>query len=288
MQGFEEEHTEVLARVVWARKRPSLLWLVGAGLAFTAAVAITALAAHAARSDQRAASLALEREAAEIGRAIDATLHAAHDRADSIASTPMLRAAVLTDAATVADLLTSELKLDLAPGEVAELFQIDNANLAPLIRMPASAAALPALGDRGAAIARVDVTGLRVVVAAHIDRYKDGLGYDSHRAGMLVLSAPVDLAAIRRQLANHAADATLGDPGASLQLVHGSAAEGDVVRLAVPSETPDLTLTVAPLLTASHIAWLAPARNASLGLGALLVIAFAVIRATRKRLPQRR
>jgi hypothetical protein len=36
------------------------------------------------------------------------------------------------------------------------------------------------------------------------------------------------------------------------------------------------------------MAWLAPVRNASLGLGALFVIAFAVIRATRRKRPQRR
>src|SRR6185295_6457558 len=105
MQGFEEEHTEVLARVVWARKRPSLLWLVGAGISFMTAIGATALSAQLARSDLRAAAAALEREAIEIGRTVDAAVRAAHDRADSMARAPMLRAAVLTDAATVADLM---------------------------------------------------------------------------------------------------------------------------------------------------------------------------------------
>lgn len=286
MQEFPEEHTEVLARVVWARKRPSLWWLIAAGLSFMISGAVTVLAMQVARSHERATALALEREATEIGRTVDAAARAARQRADSIASTPMMRAAVLTDAATVADMMRSEYKLELAPGEVAELFQIDDASPASLFRSPATAAALPTLHDRSATIAHLDASGLRVVVGAHIDRFKDGIGYDSHKAGMLVLSAPVDLAAIRRQLSERAVDATLAESTASVHLVHRSLAAGDVVRLAVPSETVDLTLTVAPLLTGPHMPWIAPLRNASLGLGALLVIAFTLILALRRPRPR--
>jgi hypothetical protein len=80
---YEEEHTEILARAVWARKRPSLPWLFGSALSFAVGVALT-----------------------------------------MSANTTMMRAAILTDAATVADLLRSEFKLGIAPGEVIELFQL--------------------------------------------------------------------------------------------------------------------------------------------------------------------
>src|ERR1044071_5497590 len=135
---YEEEHTEVLARVVWARRRPSLLWLGGAALSFTIAFAITLLA-PASPGLKGDARQALQREAAEIGRAVDEAARAAHQRANSIAGTAMIRAAILTDAATVADVMASEYKLALAQGGAAELFQIRNGKPEQLIRLPQTA-----------------------------------------------------------------------------------------------------------------------------------------------------
>jgi hypothetical protein len=122
MQDFyEEEHTEILARVAWARRRPSMMWLVGAGGSLTVAVAITLFAT---RPIERETTLELERDASDIGRAVDAAAQAAHQRADIIANMPILRAAILTDAMTAADVMRNELDLRLIPGEVVELSQI--------------------------------------------------------------------------------------------------------------------------------------------------------------------
>ena len=63
---YEEEHTDVLARVVWARRRPGMLWLGGAALSFTVAFAITWLAPSPA-GVHGAAMQALQHEADEIG-----------------------------------------------------------------------------------------------------------------------------------------------------------------------------------------------------------------------------
>jgi hypothetical protein len=283
---FDEEHTEILARVAWARKRPSLWWLVGAALSFTAAVAITVFA-QASHLIERATTLALQDEAAEIGRAVDDAAQAAHQRAEGIANTALMRAAILTDAATVADMMQSELKLALAPGEVVEVFQIHDAKLEMLIRLPATAA-LPSIHDRDATIVNLDDSGPRVVVGAHVERLKDGAGYDANKAGMFVLSAPVDLAAIRRRLSQHAVDATLAESGKSVELVHSSpVTSGELVRLAVPSRTADLTLTVAPKLDGHHARWIAPVRRATFGLGALMLIAFALIFVVRRPRPRR-
>ena len=283
---FEEEHTEILARVAWARKRPSLWWLVGAALSFTVAVVITVFA-QATHLIERATTLALEDEAAEIGRIVDDAARAAQQRAEGIANTALMRAAILTDAATVADVMKSELNLALAPGEAVELFQIHDSKLEMLIRMPETAA-LPAVNGRDVTLVSLDETGPRVVVGAHVDRLKDGAGYDSNKAGMFVLSAPVDLAAIRRRLSEHAVDATLAESGKSVQLVHGApVAAGELVRLAVPSKTADLTLTVTPQSGGHHPRWLARARRASFGLGALMLIAFALMFLLRRPRPRR-
>jgi hypothetical protein len=199
----------------------------------------------------------------------------------------MMRAAILTDAATVADMMSSEFKLQLAAGEVVELFQIHDSKLEMLIRSPATAA-LPAVKDRGVTIVQLDDRGPRVVVGAHVERLKDGAGYDSDKAGMFVLSAPVDLAAIRQRLSEHAVDATLVESGTSVHLVHQSpVTAGELVRLAVPSRTADLTLTVAPKLNGHHARWIAPARRATFGLGALMLIVFALIFVVRRPRPRR-
>ncbi len=283
---FEEEHTEILARIAWARKRPSKWWLVGAALSFTGAFVITVFA-QATHALEHATTLALEDEAAEIGRTIDAAAGAAHQRAEAIANTAIMRAAILTDAATVADVLQNEFQFKLAAGEVVELFQIHDAKLEMLIRMPA-AAALPEVKDRNVTIAELDDSGARVVVGAHVDRLKNGAGYDSNMTGMFVLSAPVDLAAVRQRLSEHAVDATLAESGKSVHLIHRSpATTGELVRMAVPSRTAALTLTVMPQLTNHHARWIDRARRVTVGLGVLMLISFALIFLVRRAMPKR-
>lgn len=279
---YEEEHTEVLARVVWARRRPSLLWLGGAALSFAIALAITLFAPGAPCELRGEALQALQREATEIGRTVDAAALAAHRRADTIAASATIRAAILTDAATVADVMSSEFKLALASGEVVELFQIRDTRPERLIRLPRNAGELPAITDRERTMVHFDGADLRVVVCAHIDRLKDGAGYDSHTAGMFVLSVPVDLAAVRSRLAAREVDAMLGDAGIAVHLVRRSPAAVDHhIELGVPTAIAKLTLTVAPSASA-RAGWLAPVRTASYSLGALSLIAFAVIFARRR------
>ncbi|HEU4734781.1 MAG TPA: hypothetical protein VFT22_43115 [Kofleriaceae bacterium] len=281
---FEEEHTEILARVAWARKRPSMMWLVGAGLSLTVAVAITLFQT---RPFEREVTLELERDAVDIGRAIDAAAEAAHQRASIIAHMPILRAAILTDAATVADVMKNELDLRLAPGERVELLQVHDGKLDTLLRLPASAS-LPSIKDRGTTILELDERGAHVIVGAHVARLKDGQGYDANTAGMFVLSAPVDLAAIRRRLSEHAISAALADLDRSVWLVHQPPGPGgELMRLTVPSRTAQLTLTVAPETALHHARWLASARRAMFGLFALTLLAFLVMCVVR-RSPHRR
>jgi hypothetical protein len=183
--------------------------------------------------------------------------------------------------------MQNEFQFKLAAGEVVELFQIRDSKLEMLIRLPATAP-LPKVKDRDVTIADLDDSGARVVVGAHVERLKDGAGYDSKMTGMFVLSAPVDLAAVRQRLAEHTFDATLAESGKSVHLVRRSpATTGELVRLAVPSKTADLTLTVMPQLTNHHVRWIDRARRVTAGLGVLMLISFALIFLVRRTMPKR-
>lgn len=281
---FEEEHTEVLARAVWTHRRPSMRWLGGAAMWFTLAIAITVCAPHSTHTLAPATVAALEHQAAEIGLTIDAATHAARQRAQSVASNSMMRAAILTDAATVADVMKSEVKFQLAPGEVVELFQIHDGQIDTLIRMPATAPALPRIRERDAARVELDGAGLRVIAGAQVDRLKDGAGYDASVTGMFMLSSPVGLEAIRQQIAQYAEDATLVDASRAIHFVHRpSGTPGHTLSLAVPTEAAKLTLAVVPALTGHRAPWLDLARNISVVLGALMLIMFALLLALHRR-----
>jgi hypothetical protein len=294
---FEEEHTEVLSRAVWMHRRPSMRWLGGAAMWFTSAIAITMWAPHSTHMLAPATVTALEHQAAELGLTIDAAARAAHQRAQSVANTPMMRAAILTDAATVADVMKSEFRFELAPGEVVELFQVHDGEIDTLIRMPATAPALPRVQDRDVTRIEIDSAGLRVIAGAHVDRLKDGEGYDARMAGMFMLSSPVGVEAIRQRIAEYAEDATLVDPtggvaprrasldtGHAFQLVHQPPEmPGHTLSLAVATEAAKLTLAVVPRLTSHRAPWLDLARNISFVLGALMLIMFALMLALHHR-----
>jgi hypothetical protein len=281
---FEEEHTEVLSRAVWTHRRPSLRWLGGAAMWFTSAIAITMWAPHSTHTLAPATVAALEQQAAELGLTIDAAARAARQRVQSMASTPMMRAAILTDAATVADLMKSELTFPLAPGEVFELLQVHDGKIDKLIRMPATAPALPRPRERDAATVEIDGSDLRIIVGARVDRLKDGEGYDARMTGVFVLSSPVGLEAIRQQIAEYAEDATLVGARRAIHLVHQpSGMPGRTLSLAVPTEAATLTLTVVPELAGYRVPWLDLARNISVVLGALMLIMFALMLALHRR-----
>jgi hypothetical protein len=274
----EEEHTDVLARAVWTHRRPSMRWLGGAAMWFTSAIAITVCAPHSTHTLAPATAAALNHQAAELGLTIDAAARAAHQRAQSVADTPMMRAAILTDAATVADVMKNEFKFQLAPGEVVELFQLHDGQIDTLIRLPAAAPALPRSQARDVAIVEIDGTDLRVVAGARVDRLKDGAGYDAGMTGVFMLSSPVGLEAIREQIAEYAEDATLVDASRAIHLVHQpSVAAGHTLALAVPTQAAKLTLTVVPQLTGHRAPWLDLARNISVVLGVLMLIMFALM-----------
>jgi len=102
-------------------------------------------------------------------------LEGAKQRAMAIAASPMLRAAIDTDAATMLDLLTTEATFALRPGEVLEVYQGTSVLLA---RVPPSSTPLARSGS--------DASGGRVQVSVPV------LGRTRKPAGTLVLAVPFD------------------------------------------------------------------------------------------------
>src|SRR5262245_52047428 len=75
-------------------------------LAGFGALSFTSLGTH--RTVDPAIAATVDAEAKGIASALDANARAAYQRAVDIATTPMVRAAILTDAATVQDMANSE------------------------------------------------------------------------------------------------------------------------------------------------------------------------------------
>ena len=193
-------------------------------LALVVSAAVTLLAGGALwAADQLAESESVsarrfEVEATAIASLLDGQVQAAQARAEALAASPVLRAAIETDAATLADMAGDDVRFPIAPGEVVEVQQISDAGRKTLLRVPATAAPIdPAAAARGLC-ARPD--GLDVVAIASMPRRDSGI------SGSIAMSAPVDLIAIGRRLGAHAIRAELtGLPTAVVLASRGGAVE---------------------------------------------------------------
>jgi hypothetical protein len=234
-----------------------------------------------AEAEDRAAASALIADAERISSLFDAAARSAHMRADGIATTPMLRAAIETDAATLKDLTTSEMVLMPEKGETLEIFQLRGEAATSLLRIPRTAAALPPLRGRGTQISS-DGQGVTLVVSAPIS------GYRSSVAGGIALAIPVDLTSIRRAFDDHTLRASLTGLGTELTLAGPpERARTGAVELPVPSSAQwgirGATLIANPK-PATGLAWAWQGRLASGGLCGLLLIAFVISLVRRPRL----
>jgi serine/threonine protein kinase len=255
-------------------RRSSVLWLVGAVAAVVLAVGVTVADQIVVSTGDRAATTALAGDVERVSSAFDAAARTAHMRADGIAMTPMLRAAIETDAATLSDLANTEMIFTASKGEVLEVFQFRGATTSSLLRIPKTAPVLPQLKGRDTRL-RIEGKDVTMVASAPIS------GYHASLVGGLVISTPVDLSAIRRSLEDHAVQATLTGLGSDLVLA-GSGAPGPggaPVKLAVPSggewNAGAAMLLATPKRTAG-LAWAPPVFYASGGLATLLLIGFVV------------
>lgn len=285
IETFEGEHTEVLARVTWARRRPSMVWLLCAVISLAAAIAVTLLAPSGVETVDKETVKSIEAVAADLGKTVDAAAAQAHVRANKLADAPAMRAGILTDAATVTDVLRDEMKVALLAGEKLEIFQIHDGKTTSLVRMPQTAAQLPTIRDREVGMVHLEGNAVEVVVGAPIAQLKTGEGY-ADRAGEVVLSVPIELDALRARLAEHAKSALLEAEGSSQSFL-STPPKGMAVRAKVPSKTAELSLAAVPMSTSHRADWIEPLQYGIAGLGAALVIAYLLIYLLRKPVPRR-
>ncbi|HEY0482625.1 MAG TPA: serine/threonine-protein kinase [Kofleriaceae bacterium] len=205
-----------------------LAWLVAALLAGATGGGVLYVENQARAAADHGVATALDGDAEKLASLIDGEVRAAHLRADAIAAMPMLRAAIETDAATLQDMADSELLFSPRPGEVLELFQLHDGSPSSMLRIPATAAPiapLPPLAGNRTRLAN-DGRTITIVVGAPIIKQQAGVG------GAVAIAMPLDLAPIRKRLAEHARAATLIGLGPPLPLLGtggDSAAAGPTV-----------------------------------------------------------
>lgn len=266
------------ASAIDPRRRGAPAWLlVGAVVAGLAAGGATlANSAITAAADKEIAA-AFDGDAQRLSSAIDAAVRAVRLRAESIATAPMLRAAIETDAATMKDLAHTEYIFSPSQDETIEIFQGSAATLTSVLRVPDRVRPIRPPSGHDAEVTFAD-DKLALVDAAVIS------GYSGKGGGLVAIRTTVDLSAATRSLAGRAASAALVGPAARLELVPkrdvkaGPARTIDVYR----SASGVLALVVTPI-TSVAAPWLIPVRFGCLAFAALLAVVygFALLRARR-------
>ncbi|HEU5055991.1 MAG TPA: serine/threonine-protein kinase, partial [Kofleriaceae bacterium] len=200
--------------------RPPRPWhraaLVAAALAAAVAAATVPLAASRQASGEAVVRQA-RAAAVRMADRVSSHVRAARARAAGIASTPMLRAAVATDARTVQDMVAHEGLLAPEAGEVIELLQWRGERAASLLRLPVGAEPTAPV-EPGAT--RIDATadGLVVTTSAPVAPVYQ----DAAIEGALVLTSRFARAALAAELPAGLTRASLRGLDRELTLAGGS------------------------------------------------------------------
>jgi serine/threonine protein kinase len=261
-----------------APRGASPLWIVAAllcGLAAGGALLAQSLIKPAGQEVKRDLDMAAEK----IVSALETSLRTARARAESMATSPMVRAAIHTDGATLRDLAEDEAVFRVGKRETIEVFQARDGQSVSALRLPSHAVALPALdADESRLVAREHE--LRLVTSAPIAA--KGI------AGMIELEVPIDLASAKRAFAEHATWVILTGAG-EITIVPGtpaSEAEQMKISVAVPDElaaTPLIVVAAAKPRPTAELGWLGPVRYAGFaGAGLFLLIYVAAAIAARR------
>lgn len=260
------------------RKSSGAVWLVGALVAGIAGGALMYLDSQAKSGGHETSSTqtaALQGGADSVSLSVDSALKAAQLRAEGIAQTPMLRSAIETDAATVKDMVGSDFLFTPAAGEVFELIQIRDRVRATLLRMPAESPPLVEVVANVPVVAS-DGQALSVIVGTPVSTQKGAIG------GLVQLKMMVDLTTAMRTLGPLVVDAKLIGLGSPLSLAHTEAGGEKTASLELPIVVKNTkavaklaVITRAPSSAEKPKAY-ALARNASWGLGGLLLVIYLV------------
>jgi len=253
-----------------AHRRPVFLAL--GALAILSGLALRFAEARSATSTAGATLTTLQSDAARLAASLVAQARSTQLRADAIASSPVLRAAIVTDAATIADLALTEALVATQPGETIEIFQLADDKLDSAVRLPNDAKPIrPTL--TGEMRLEAIAGGLQTIAFAPVQ-------HRSHERGVVAIATRVDLAGWRTQFAEDALAVRLTGLADSIELVTGSA-PGLQLDVAVPI---DPALRSPPLTIAATVRVVQGGRTfrrasqVAFGAGALLLLAFGVLK----------
>ena len=228
------------------------------------------------------ATTTLQSEAEKLGALLDSEARSLQMRADGIATMPMLRAAIGTDANTMKDMASSELVFTSGKHEVVELFQIDGPKTTSLMRLPAGARPLAPIAGRET---HVDIVGDKLVIGAGAPVLP--LYRARANGGAIALADEIDLSALRRRLQARVMRAWLRGPHGIVPLVtSGGRGELSSLSLPLPSSAElslaELSLEAVPLTTTTR--WHDLARYGLWLLAAAVALAFGIeLRRQRRR-----
>ncbi len=175
----------------------------------------------------------LEREADQFASTLDSVTTAAQLRAESMATSPMLRAAIETDSATLADMARDGTLFQPKPGETIEIFQLRDGATTSLLRLPRTAsplslAAKPQLVGSGDALALV-------VTVPILEQSGDAAG------GTLALAMPIDTRSLIARIGDQAVAAKLVGNDVAITLAERGT-EGVERELPVRAKVAQLSL----------------------------------------------
>lgn len=213
-----------------------------------------------------------------VGTTFDGETRAVQVRAEAIASSSMLRAAIQTDAQTLSDMSKDrDVVFPIGAHEVLEVVQLRDGARTSLLRLPAGTPApeTPAPAPGTTRLAQT-AGALGVVVDVPVLNAQDG-----SVGGEVVLAAPLDLARIKSHVPARAAAVVLTGAGAPILLAGTAAATPPSLTLPVPytvAGAAPLALAVylpaAAVTAPSPPSWFQPVRLGSLGLAGLCLVLF--------------
>lgn len=248
--------------------RRGWLWLVVAVLFAGAAGATFAIKLRSAPVDTDAFAAT----AALAGTTIDGEIRAVQVRAEAVATSSMLRAGIVTDAGTLADMARDkDIVFPVEAGETLEVFQIADGKRTSLLRVPAGAAPVtsPPVGT-SVLEGRVG-DALFVASTAKVTSAEPAIG------GEVALSAPIDLAAIRQRLTGRVEEALIAGFAVPIVLVKSTGTTGQIVTVPIASSLSNAKLSLSVIVRPHPASTALPSiRIALFSLAGLCVLLFLV------------
>lgn len=273
--------TDLLPRVAAARRNLHILLTVLTVGLLAVVVVLSLKPPMTAGSVSAETSSALDAEAKRLALVIKATLDSSRNQATTMSQGTQIRAGVMTDAATVKDLVTSEIQLPRTLNQTLELVQLMDAQRNVLLRMPEGA---PAVGVTHAGEIRFEIDG-RKELAAVVGVPIVPVDKDAQMLGELILSTPLDFAVTKDNLGALATRIAISGDKWSLPIAESPGTAGPAQHLPIAIDgAPKLVLDVEPRASVSAAGWVLPAKIGG-GVIALILALVLAISLYRNRAP---